>query len=141
MISQLFTWWNSTTFGTSFTLWRRGAKKVGEDEQGNRYFEETTPSRSDGSTRRWVIYHGVAEASRVPPDWHGWLHHTFEAPPTDEPFMTKSWEKAHLPNMTGTPLAYHPKGSLSVAGGASAVKAGYDAWSPDNEAERAEETV
>ena len=36
MLSQLFTWWNSTTFGTSFTLWRKKARLVGEDEQGNR---------------------------------------------------------------------------------------------------------
>ena len=40
MFSQLFTWWNSTTYGTSFTLWRKGAREVGRDEQGNRYFEE-----------------------------------------------------------------------------------------------------
>ena len=50
MFSQLFTWWNSTTFGTSFTLWSKGARLVGTDEQGNRYFEEKEPSLpgSDG---------------------------------------------------------------------------------------------
>ena len=85
MLAQLFTWWNSTTFGTSFTLWRRGARLVGRDEQGNRYFEEKEPSMPGGGKRRWVVYHGVAEASRVPADWHGWLHHTFEEPPTVAP--------------------------------------------------------
>ena len=132
MFSQLFTWWNSTTFGTSFTLWRRGARLVGKDEQGNRYFEENEPSFPGGLKRRWVVYHGVAEASRVPPDWHGWLHHTFEEAPTVAPLTRRSFEKDHLPNMTGTPLAYHPKGSLSRTGGPANVQDDYEAWAPDN---------
>lgn len=132
MFSQLFTWWNSTTYGTSFTLWRRGAKLVGKDDQGNRYYEEVRPSASDGRTRRFVVYHGVAEASRVPPDWHGWLHHTFEVPPTEAPLLRRNWEKDHLPNMTGTPLAYHPKGSLSRGLAAKTPGDAYEAWSPED---------
>ncbi|HPE30792.1 MAG TPA: NADH:ubiquinone oxidoreductase subunit NDUFA12 [Parvularculaceae bacterium] len=131
MLAQLFTWWNSTTFGTSFTLWRRGARLVGRDEQGNRYFEEKEPSMPGGGKRRWVVYHGVAEASRVPADWHGWLHHTFEEPPTVAPLLRRKWEKDHIPNMTGTPLAYHPPGSL-VTGAAKGVAKDYEAWSPEN---------
>lgn len=130
MLAQLFTWWNSTTFGTSFTLWRRGARLVGRDEQGNRYFEESAPSMPGGGKRRWVVYHGVAEASRVPPDWHGWLHHTFDEPPTVAPLLRRKWEKDHVPNMTGTPLAYHPPGSL-VTGAAAPVAKDYEAWSPE----------
>ncbi len=133
MLKQLFTWWNGTTLGTSFTLWRRKARLVGEDEQGNRYYEEAAPSASDGRSRRWVIYHGVAEASRVPADWHGWLHHTFDAPPTEAPLRRREWEKDHLPNMTGTPLAYHPKGSLAQADAGASVGEIYEAWSPDED--------
>ena len=132
MLSQLFTWWNTTTFGTSFTLWRRGARLIGEDSQGNRYFEEASPSASDGRKRRWVIYHGLAEASRVPADWHGWLHHTFDEPPTEAPLIRRAWEKDHMPNMTGTPLAYHPKGSLARPG--TGVAPEYDAWTPGENA-------
>ena len=132
MFSQLFTWWNSSTFGTSFTLWRKRARLVGKDEQGNRYFEEAKPSFPGGLTRRWVVYHGVAEASRVTPDWHGWLHHTFEEPPTVTPLTRRAWEKDHLPNMTGTPLAYHPPGSLARAGGPEDVNDDYEAWSPES---------
>lgn len=133
MLSKLFTWWNSSTFGTELTLWRRGARLVGSDEQGNRYFEEKEPSGPDGrgQKRRWVVYHGVAEGSRVPPDWHGWLHHTFDEPPTVAPLTRRAWEKDHLPNMTGTPLAYHPPGSLSRPEGAQGVGPDYEAWSPD----------
>ena len=130
MLTQLFSWWNSTTYGTSFTLWRRGARLVGTDEQGNRYFEEKTASGPDGNKRRWVVYHGVAEGSRVPPDWHGWMHQTFDEPPTVKPFATRAWEKSHVPNMTGTPLAYHPPGSLSNVGERK-MAGDYEAWSPE----------
>lgn len=131
MLSRVFTWWNGSTFGASLTLWRRGARLVGRDEQGNRYFEEREASGSDGRIRRFVIYHGLAEASRVPPDWHGWLHHTFADPPTVAPLMRRAFEKDHLPNMTGTPLAYHPPGSLSRGDGAG-VASDYDAWRPES---------
>ncbi|MBI1393039.1 MAG: NADH:ubiquinone oxidoreductase subunit NDUFA12 [Alphaproteobacteria bacterium] len=131
MLKQIFTWWNGTTFGTSFTLFRRRARLVGKDGQGNRYYEEADPSSPDGHPRRWVLYHGVAEASRVPADWHGWLHHTFSAPPTDEPLVRRDWEKDHLPNMTGTPLAYRPKGSLARVGVSPGVPDVYEPWTPD----------
>ncbi len=130
MLKQFFTWWNGSTYGTSFTLWRRRARLVGKDEQGNRYFEEREPSASDGRKRRWVVYHGVAEGSRVPPDWHGWLHHTFEQPPTEAPLTRRDWEQDHLPNMTGTPLAYRPKGSLEQANPSEGARDAYEAWSP-----------
>ena len=131
MLAQFFTWWNSSTYGTSFTLWRRGAKLVGSDNQGNRYFTETKATGPGGIHRRWVIYHGVADASRVPSEWHGWLHHTFKEPPTSEPFTLQSWEKDHLPNMTGTPLAYHPKGSLEFEKEGVGPDADYEAWTPE----------
>lgn len=131
MLKQLFAWWDSTTFSTELTLLRRGARLVGKDEQGNRYYEERKPSGPDGYTRRWVKYHGVAEASRIPPDWHGWLHQTFAEPPTVAPLKRRGWEKDHLPNMTGTPLAYHPPGSLSAPGAGAVVK-DYEAWTPEN---------
>ncbi|MEM8987005.1 MAG: NADH:ubiquinone oxidoreductase subunit NDUFA12 [Pseudomonadota bacterium] len=131
MIKQLFAWWDSHTYGAKLTLWARRAKEVGEDEQGNRYFEEQKPSFPDGRKRRWVIYHGVAEASRVPPDWHGWLHHTFEAPPTEAPLKRQKFEQDHMPNMTGTPLAWRPKGSLARGGERVKATGDYEAWSPD----------
>ncbi len=37
-----------------------------------------------GFQRRWVIYSGDAEASKVPPGWNGWLHHTVDVAPTEE---------------------------------------------------------
>ena len=133
LISKIFVWWKDATPGTFLTLRMRGAKQVGSDEYGNRYFEESgKPSFPDGRRRRWVIYHGVAEPSRVPSDWHGWLHHTLPEPPTAVPFVRKKFEKDHLPNMTGTPLAYHPKGSLyhAAKGGDRGVGLDDGPWSP-----------
>lgn len=127
---RIFTWWNGATLGALYDIGRRGAL-VGTDDQGNRYFEERKPSL-DGRKRRWVIYNGVAEASRVPPDWHGWLHHTFAEPPTVAPFKTKPWEQAHVPNLTGTPGAYRPAGSLDRGGQRKKATGDYQAWTPES---------
>ncbi|MEM9705388.1 MAG: NADH:ubiquinone oxidoreductase subunit NDUFA12 [Pseudomonadota bacterium] len=131
MFARLLTWWNGATLGTAFTLFRRGAKLVGKDEQGNRYFEERRPSGLQGKSRRWVIYHGIAEASRIPPDWHGWLHHTFDEAPTESPLKRQEWERDHVPNMTGTPLAYRPSGSLARPDSGKGVAPEYEAWTPE----------
>ena len=94
-LKRIFTWWNGQTLNTQFHTWRKGVK-VGEDEQGNVYYE------SRDKKRRWVIFNGEAEASRVSPDWHGWLHHTYEKPPTVAALPHKPWEKPHVENLTGT---------------------------------------
>jgi NADH:ubiquinone oxidoreductase subunit len=129
MLKSIFTWWNGATLGARFDIGRR-AVRVGSDEQGNTYFEEKRPS-IEGRKRRYVIYNGVAEASRVPPDWFGWLHHTFDKPPTEAPLPRKVWEKPHTPNLTGTPDAYRPKGSLAVGGARQRSSGDYEAWTPD----------
>jgi NADH:ubiquinone oxidoreductase subunit len=127
-IKRLFAWWDGATLGALFDIGRR-ARKVGEDEFGNRYYEERKASL-EGRPRRYVIYNGYADASRVPVDWHGWLHHTFADPPTVAPFRRKPWEKDHVPNLTGTVYAYHPKGSLSEQGERAAASGDYEPWKP-----------
>ena len=129
---RFFTWWNGATFGT--LLWTAlYGELVGEDEFGNRYYR-TKGGKIDpslGFERRWVIYNGTAEASIVPPDWHGWLHHTYEDPPTKMPFKENSWEKEHQPNLTGTPDAYRPEGSLAKSGTRPPATGDYQAWKPE----------
>ena len=69
-LTRCFTWWNEQTFGTQVWTSLYG-EAVGDDEFGNRYFR-TKGGKIDpalGFERRWVIYNGVAEASRVPPEW------------------------------------------------------------------------
>ncbi len=121
-LKRLVTWWNGQTLGTQLFTARRGVK-VGEDDQGNIYYETR-----DGK-RRWVIYNGEAEASRVSPEWHGWLHHTWNDPPTKTPLKHKAWEKPHQENLTGTLAAYAPPGSIRRP--APVARADYEAWQPE----------
>jgi NADH:ubiquinone oxidoreductase subunit len=114
-----------------FTI-AKGGVLVGEDDTGNRYYEARTNHDSyDGRKRRWVIYQGYAEPSKVPVDWHGWLHHTFVDPPTTAPLKRRSWEKDHLPNMTGTTSAWRPKGSIARLGARPQATGDYEAWRPE----------
>ncbi|MCT8989387.1 NADH:ubiquinone oxidoreductase subunit NDUFA12 [Chelativorans sp. SCAU2101] len=124
---QFFTWWNGQTLGTRFHTWRKG-QRVGEDEFGNVYYQGGTDS--EGRTRRWVIYNGYSEASMVPPGWHGWLHHKVDRPPTEEDYTPREWQKPHKPNLTGTPAAYRPRGSVLAKEGRPRVTGDYDAWTP-----------
>ncbi|MGD2132960.1 MAG: NADH:ubiquinone oxidoreductase subunit NDUFA12 [Maricaulaceae bacterium] len=128
-IKRLFAWWDGATLGTLFDVGRR-ARKVGEDEYGNAYFEERRAS-FDGKPRRYVIYKGYADASKVTPDWHGWLHHTVAEPPTKAPLRRQTWEREHKPNLTGTVYAYHPKGSLARQGERAEATGDYEAWTPE----------
>ena len=116
------TWWNGQTLNTQLWTWRNGVK-VGEDSQGNVFYENKDKSR------RWVIYNGEAEASRVDPDWHGWLHHTWDAAPHEKPLTHKAWQKPHQENLTGTALAYAPKGSIRRS--EPEPRRDYEAWTPE----------
>ncbi|NEX44615.1 NADH:ubiquinone oxidoreductase subunit NDUFA12 [Pseudotabrizicola algicola] len=124
-LKRLLTWWNSQTIGTQIFTARKGIK-VGEDDQGNIYYQTAD------AKKRWVIYNGEMEASRVSPEWHGWLHFTWDEPPTKAPLRRKAWEKPHQENLTGTAGAYAPAGSLRrVAPASAAPRADYEAWQPE----------
>jgi NADH:ubiquinone oxidoreductase subunit len=120
-LKRLLTWWNSQTIGMQLFTARRGIR-VGQDAAGNIYYQ------TKDAKRRWVIYNGEMEASRVTPDWHGWLHFTWDQPPTEVPLAHKAWEKPHLENLTGSDAAYAPPGSIRR--GAPAARSDYEAWAP-----------
>ena len=122
LMAEIFTWWSSQTIGTRFSTWRYG-EHVGEDEMGNTFYQS-----KDGK-KRWVIFSGEAEASKVSADWHGWLHKTFKDPPTQSPLPKQSWEKPHLPNLTGTGQEYRPAGSITRS--APKPTGDYEAWVPE----------
>ena len=127
LLLQAFTWWHRQTLGTRWFTLRRGVL-VGEDERGNRYYRDRK-----GSGKRWVVYAGEVEATLVPPGWRAWLHHTVQDAPSDSDYKPRPWEKPHRPNLTGTPQAYLPKGSLrrdSRSGGGTAREKTYQAWRP-----------
>lgn len=121
---MLFVWWRGATWGTLLATLLYG-HLVGTDEFGNRYYQNKSGSR------RWMVYNGTVEASRVPPDWHGWLHFTFREPPTVAPLKPKFFEKPYIPNLSGTPMAYRPEGSLAARGERAPATADYEAWSPE----------
>jgi len=125
---RLFAWWDGATLGTLMQVGRKGVK-VGEDEYGNTYYEEKGDGY-DGRKRRWVTYSGYADASRVPPEWHGWMHYMYDETPEEAPLPTQSWELPHQPNLTGTLHAYKPKGSLDRGGVRDKVASDYEAWTP-----------
>lgn len=120
---NLFTWWTGSTFGTWLKTRLRGTE-VGRDAAGNTYYEEQS------SGRRWVIYAEDNDSSRVPPEWHLWLHKTRQAPPTDSPLEVQSWEKPWRPNPTGSARAELPQGALAAGGKRAPAAADYRPWSP-----------
>lgn len=132
-LTRSFTWWNGQTWGT-WLYTRRAGQLVGTDEFGNRYYRAVLAKAIDpsmGPERRWVVYNGEAEISRVPPGWRGWLNYTHRTPPTEQGYVPREWEKSHVPNLTGTPGAYRPQGSTNAAGERPAATGDYVAWSPD----------
>ena len=112
------------TIGTRLMTWWKG-EEVGKDEFNNRYFTEKS-----GGDRRWVIYAGIPEASKVPAEWHAWLHHTVdEAPSGERPSIP--WGKTHVRNLTGTAAAYRPGGSILGNGERQKSGSDYQAWTPE----------
>ncbi|MBS0503730.1 MAG: NADH:ubiquinone oxidoreductase subunit NDUFA12 [Proteobacteria bacterium] len=128
-LSSIFTWWNGATWGTALFTRRKGGK-VGEDQWGNVYFQAKKPDGM-GWTRRWVIYKGANDASRVPPEWQSWLYGQAEDVPDKSLPPARAWEKPPVPNLTGTAQAYRPPGALESGKLRAASTGDYEAWSPD----------
>lgn len=128
-LGKIFTWWEGATIGTLLDSWRHGVE-VGSDAQGNRYFRGKKPN-SLGQERRWVIYNGANDASRVPAEWHGWLHGAFADAPESNLPPPRIWEADYTPNATGTLGAYRPAGALEKGGVRARATGDYEAWSPD----------
>lgn len=124
ILSKIFTWWDGATIGTLLFSMRKG-RNVGEDAAGNRYFED-----KDGK-KRWVIYNGPNDASRIPPEWHGWMHGTHDGEPESFLPPERKWKTEATPNLTGTSAAYRPSGALERGGKRAAATGDYQAWSPD----------
>jgi len=103
-LKQIFTWWHRQTFGTFiYTLFF--GKFVGEDEFGNKYYSDFK------RLKRWVIYSNKVESSKIPPNWHSWIHFQIKNKPTLNKHAY-SWQKKHEENLTGTNKAHKPEGSM-----------------------------
>lgn len=110
-------------------LWT-GARFVGEDQAGNRYYE-ARPMKGYKRPRRYVRYKTATEASNIPPEWHGWIHHQTDNVPTGVArTYRRAWQKPHQPNLTGTQAAYRPPGHLLAGGRRAKATGDYEAWTP-----------
>jgi len=129
ILGKIFTWWDGATIGTQIWTMRKG-EQVGTDAQGNRYYR--SKRKRDGEReRRWVIYAGANDASRVPAEWHGWLHGAGDDVPESFLPAPKIWETDFTPNATGTAAAYRPQGALERGGRRAGATGDYQAWSPE----------
>ena len=99
-IKQIFTWWNQQTLGTRIYTLIFGKIK-GSDEFGNKYYE----SRNG---KRWVIYNGEIDASKIPNEWYSWIHFTKNKIEFRTKTIKHQWQKPHSSNKTGTTESYHP---------------------------------
>lgn len=131
IFTEIFSWWGGNTWGTRFFTWRKG-RQVGQDEFGNTYYVQASGVGPLGVPARWVTYRNLSEPSQVPPEWHGWLHHTVDALPTDELYESKPWQQRHHMNMTGTADAYRPAGSIAGGGARARSSADYKPWKPQS---------
>ena len=118
-LKQIFTWWHKQTVGTFiYTLFL--GKFSGKDQFGNKYY-------SSSNKKRWVIYENNIESTKIPPEWHSWIHFLRRDIPSDD--MKKfSWQKQHEENLTGTKKAYKPEGSLASNLKTNMKK--YETWKP-----------
>ena len=115
------------SFGTWLFTRLHGAL-VGTDSFGNRYYIDRR-TKGQKRERRWVLYKGAPEASKVPPEWHAWLHSNLAAPPV-QGMAPKAWQKPHIPNLTGTCQAFLPPGHTLMGGHRSRATGDYEPWTP-----------
>ncbi len=92
---------------------------VGRDEFGNRYYRERGKPRAPYGGRvrqkRWVLYKGAPEPTKVPPEWHMWLHYMADAPLHED--ARKPWQKPYEGGFAATPVAREAENN-------------YQAWKP-----------
>ena len=116
-LKQIFTWWHKQTVGTLiYTIFT--GKLSGIDEFGNKYY-------LNSKGKRWVIYNTNIEPTKIPPEWHSWIHFLTNKTP-NENLKKFSWQKKHQENLTGTKNAHKPKGSLFFESKKSMKK--YETW-------------
>ena len=109
--------------GTKIYTWIYGTL-VGDDEFGNRYYCNSK-NFEDYTSKRWVIFNGEIEASKIPPEWHRWIHFITNNKPSDNINKFK-WQKKHEENLTGSIKAYKPEGSLANKSKKNMKK--YETW-------------
>jgi NADH:ubiquinone oxidoreductase subunit len=125
ILDRIFTWWDGATFGTWLHT-RLHGKEVGRDDYGNLYYED-----GKNPARRWVIYSGSNDGSRVPPNWMMWLRGTIQDLPDKALPPRRNFEKPPEHNLTGTMAAFRPDGALGSDKVRPASTGDYQPWTPE----------
>ena len=123
--SKIFTWWDGATVGTALFT-RLNGDEVGRDDKGNVYY-----ASAGKNARRWVIYNGNNDGSRVPPEWQAWLRATIADLPEKAMPPRRSFQKPAEPNLTGTLAAFRPDGALGSGRIRPASTGDYQPWIPE----------
>ena len=123
--ANAFTWWNGAGWGTEIFS-RRNGREAGRDDYGNVYFQH-----KQDPNRRWVIYDGNNDGSRVPPGWQAWLRGTIDEVPSKSLPPARHFEVKPTPNMTGTLAAFRPDGALGSGKIRPASTGDYEPWKPE----------
>jgi NADH:ubiquinone oxidoreductase subunit len=123
--SKIFTWWNGATVGTALFT-RRFGSEAGRDDAGNIYYQE-----KKGGARRWVIYAGDNDGSRVPPAWQAWLRGTIADLPEQALPPVRKFQQPPSHNLTGTMEAFRPDGALGSGRIRPASTGDYEPWIPE----------
>ncbi len=100
MFKEIFTWWNHQTLGTRIYTIIYG-KFIGKDDFGNKYYQSK-------KGKRWVIYNGEVEATKIPNEWYSWMHFTNNKIENLHNIEKYKWQKPHKSNQTGSKDAYRP---------------------------------
>ena len=112
---KIFIWWNQETIGTKIKTILYG-KFVGKDSFGNKYYESK-------KGKRWVIYSGDIDASKIPVEWYSWIHFTPNRIEKKNNLKKYDWQKPHIENRTGTDGSYFPYKNKK-----NATKKKYKSW-------------
>ena len=106
IFNKIFTWWKQDTFGTRIKTILSG-KFIGKDSFGNKYYESK-------KGKRWVIYSGEVDASKIPVEWYSWIHFTHNKIENNHELKKYDWQKPHQENLTGTDSAYYPNNKKMI---------------------------
>ena len=114
LFKKIFIWWNQETIGTKLKTMFFG-KLIGTDSFGNKYYESK-------KGKRWIIYNGEIDASKIPNEWYSWIHFTNNKIENNHNLEKYDWQKPHQSNQTGTENAYHPNNNNHE------IKKKYKSW-------------
>ena len=109
---------NDSFFDVKFLFRLIFGNFVGSDSFGNKYYEGK-------NGKRWVIYSGEIDASKIPIEWYSWMHFTPNRIEKKHELEKYNWQKPHQPNVTGTKSAYYPNRDKK-----NAVEKKYKNWKP-----------